>query len=144
MFGQRKRLRHVAVHMLLVWVFALASGIVNACIVAPDLRHAEMAPSVSVDPVMAMHGHVGAAMAHHDPGPTVNKAPCAKFCADESTSAPVVKLLVDPSTALCLATAPTLALAAQAALVAMPVSSAPVAPVNARIPIPIAYLRLTL
>lgn len=143
MYGQRRWLRQVASQMLLVWLFALTSGIVNACIVAPEGRHAELMAQWQdeVAGAHALHDHGAAA----DEAPPENTAlaPCAKFCADESSSPPALNLMVDPHQPLWLASAPTLALAAQVALAALPESDAPVAPVHARIPIPIAYQRLT-
>lgn len=144
MVGQRRRLRQLASLMLLAWLFALASGIVNACIVAPDVRHAELMAQwqAEVADQHAQHGH-GADDDGAGQPPPAALAPCAKFCADESSSAPAINLFIDPQQPLWLASAPTLALAAQTALAALPESDAPVAPVNARIPIPIAYQRLT-
>lgn len=143
MYGQRRWLRRVASQMLLVWLFALTSGIVNACIVAPESRHVETVAQWQADiaSAHALHDHEAAA----DEAPPANAAlaPCAKFCADESSSPPALNLMIDPQQPLWLASAPTLALAAQVALAALPESDAPVAPVHARIPIAIAYLRLT-
>lgn len=141
MYGHRRRLRRVASLMLLAWPFALASGIVNAGIVAPDVRHAESMVQWQAE-VAATHA-LHEAGADEAPRAATGLAPCAKFCADESNSPPALNLFVDPQQTLWLAGAPTLALAAQTALAALPESDAPVAPVNARIPIPIAYLRLT-
>ena len=144
MVGQRRRLRQLASLMLLAWLFALASGVVNACIVGPDLRHADLVAQwqAEVADEHLQHGH-GAASHAVDDWPDTALAPCAKFCADESNSPPALNGVVDPEPTLWLASAPTFALAAQAALAALPESDAPVAPVHARIPIPIAYQRLT-
>ena len=45
MFGQRRRLRHLAAQVLLMWLFALGASIVNACALEPELRHAVTAAS---------------------------------------------------------------------------------------------------
>lgn len=144
MFGRRKRLRLAAIHMLLVWLFALGTGIVNACIVAPEARHAEMTALAALDEGMEMHGHDHAAMAQDDPLPDAGMAPCAKFCAEEATSVPVAKLLSDPLHALWLAPPSTVTLVVAATPQVLRIASAPAALASARIPIPIAFLRLTL
>ena len=94
MFRQRKNLCHLAPHLLLVGWFALTSSIVNACVVAPELRH-EAGTSGYVLPQGA------AAHAHHNSH--ANNAPCAKFSADESAVAtagkPPADLLSVPGSA---------------------------------------------
>lgn len=93
-FGQRQRLRRFASGMLLVWLFALSAGVVNACVVAPELRKQETVAA-------APHQH-GAATAHHhetsagaaEPEhqtPAVGEAACTRFCDEPAASAPVFK-----------------------------------------------------
>ena len=42
----RSRLRRLAAFVLLLWLFGLTSGVVNACVVASGLRHAAHAAAV--------------------------------------------------------------------------------------------------
>jgi hypothetical protein len=98
----RRSLRHAVWVALFAWVFALAAGVANACIVAvpgsappghEKHRHTHAAHE-SVDHSFARaepadHGSLAdldheneAGLAHDDPG----KAGCLKFCDDESTA----------------------------------------------------------
>ena len=80
MFSGRKQLRRLAVFALLAWVFALVSGTVNACLIAPE---------AVTGTVAASHG---SGARHHQPAtPHDYKTACAKLCAAESTASPVAK-----------------------------------------------------
>lgn len=144
MFSQRKYLRTLAAYMLLVWVFALSAGIVNACVVEPELRHASAAAAHEPAAPAHQHGHAVGATEHQHQAPNADQPPCAKFCADESVSAPIFKQQSDVPSTVWLAPPPTVSLAARAALEQTGVSDIQPALDRARIPIPIAFLRLTL
>lgn len=80
----RHRKRSIALMMLLVWVFALVSGVANACLTEPrgELAHAGLHASQSEHPVQAAHHAHAADQAQHDEHPDL--APCQKSC-DESS-----------------------------------------------------------
>ncbi|MBI5716366.1 MAG: hypothetical protein HZC37_01610 [Burkholderiales bacterium] len=94
--ASRHRKRRIAFTMLLVWMFALLSGVVNACLTeprgepapgGPHASQAEYAAKVAVRP----HA-VGQARQNEHP----DKAPCLKAC-DES-SRTLLKQLPKPDT----------------------------------------------
>lgn len=77
----RRHKRSIALTMLLVWVFALLSGVANACLTEPrgEAVHLDTHASQSDHPVQAAAtSHEAAVRAHHDEQPT--KAPCQKSC----------------------------------------------------------------
>ena len=81
-FAQRK----TAAMLLLAWLFALASGVANACLLETHNTHTHVVAAASegaqVSAVMA--GHTGAVAHEGDESPAV-KAPCLKVC-DESSN----------------------------------------------------------
>lgn len=146
-FTPRSRVRTVASQVLLGWVFALAAGIVNACLIEP---HPQLDVAASAHEHGRHHGHDGEAgppaevsSKSGDETPAA-KAACLKFCDAESVSLPTGKPSSDPW---------------QIALIALPAPSPPatpdpgmrerleVVPIGSdRRPVPviIAYLRLAL
>ena len=134
----RARLRRFAACMLLLWLFGLASGVVNACVVASGLRHAAHAAAVEAAHDHAAHegqpGHEG-----HDEQP-----PCERLCDEPAAPAQADKQQASPLSGFWLAAAPL------ASLPQWPdvARSAPLPPAETAsrraIPIPIAYLRLAL
>jgi len=146
MFGQQRRLRRLAVEMLLVWLFALTSGIVNGCVVAPELRHAGLSAdhhAALPASTAAHHGTDGSTDPDHS-APGDHHSPCVKFCGDESTSLPKQKQQSVTWTGLWLAPPPS-----PLVVIAAQESGACAAHPDAllrreRVPIPIALLRLTL
>jgi len=135
----------MAAQVLLMWVFALGASIVNACTLEPELRHAVTA--ASHDPHHSepgSHHHDSQAGGHGHPSPHANNTPCAKFCDEPSAAAQMLKQQVDPSHAVWLASPPVNSLA----LDATPTRASSVAAHHelwrAGVPIPIAFLRLTL
>jgi len=132
MFGQRKRLSRLAAHVLLVWLFALTMGIVNACVLEPETHHG----AAAVTHHASAHTHHGSAHA--------DKAICIKFCDEPSMGAQILKQQFDPFDGTWLVPAPA----------GLPVISTTVHVADAfhaahelwrpAIPIPIAFLRLTL
>ena len=115
MFGQRKQLRRLAAHLLLGWLFALTTGIVNACVVEPASRHSALPAALHVDPAAQAHHdeHVGAAVKHAHPSPHADTITCAKFCDETSTPAPTGGQPMQPLNAvgLALCSSPLAALA---------------------------------
>lgn len=82
-FAKRKAI----VMVLLAWLFALASGVVNACLLETPTTHAHVAAAASdgARVVAVMAGHTGAvADGGHDSSSA--KAPCLKVC-DETSNA---------------------------------------------------------
>jgi hypothetical protein len=77
--------RKTAVLMLLAWLFALASGVANACLLETPNTHAHIAAAASgaahVPAVMA--GHTGVVVHDGDESPAA-KAPCLKVCDDSA------------------------------------------------------------
>jgi hypothetical protein len=137
MFGQRKRLRRLAGQMLLVWLFALGAGIVNACVLEPE-------PHDHVVRAASPHDQGHGAHGHRHPASSAAVPACVKFCTDGSTGPAVVKLPVKLPNVTALAPPLALAPAVQAALGPAGIVHAGYAQLPARIPISIAYLRLAL
>lgn len=141
MFGHRRSRHRLAASLLLLWCFALAAGVVNACVLEPGLRDAR-AGALRVHGESAAHGHEAGALGHAHGVPAADKLPCAKFCDDASASVPPLKQ-PDLLAALALAPPPRASLA----VAFVPVWAARQVErpcVQARVPIPIAFLRLTL
>lgn len=109
MFGDRHRLRRIAVQLLVVWFFALAASVVNACLLEPGSRYGDVASAMNGRHDAGAAGHhryAEAAGAHgHRPSHS-GKAPCAKFCDDPSTGAQAIKQQVDPFNTALLAPFP--------------------------------------
>lgn len=76
----RNHRRSVALTMLLVWVFALLSGLANACLTEPrsELAHAGTQVSQADHPARATVLPHAADQAQHDEHS--DKAPCQKSC----------------------------------------------------------------
>lgn len=124
MFAQTARARRLAAQLLLVWLFALATGVVNTCFAAPMAHAPGCAECPDAHPA-------GAAQA------------CAKFCADESTSVRAAKHDYDPWMGLGVAVVPTMSLSVVAPAHVPDRRPHDAPPTAARIPIAIAFLRLT-
>ena len=82
-FAKRKAVATV----LLTWLFALASGIANACLLEAPTTHAHVAAAASdgARVVAVMAGHRGA-IAGGGHGSSAAEAPCLKVCDDSSTA----------------------------------------------------------
>ncbi len=97
-FGQRQRLRRFASGMLLVWLFALSAGVVNACVVAPELARQETVAAASHqhDATPGHHQETSAGAAEpQDKAPAVGAAACTRFCAEPAASATASKQPVE-------------------------------------------------
>ncbi len=139
----RSRLRRLAAYVLLVWLFGLASGIVNACVLGSEVRET---PHAAVHPTHgdggAMADHAADAHAAHQQHPD-RKPPCERLC-DAPAARAADKDLGTVVAGFWLAPAPLpsphLRLSAgarQSFVTAQP-------PWLVTVPLPIAYQRLTL
>jgi hypothetical protein len=83
--ARRHHKRSIALTMLLVWVFALLSGVTNACLAEPrgEPGHASHHTSQADHPAQAAWQPYVADQAQHDEHHP-DKAPCQKAC-DESS-----------------------------------------------------------
>lgn len=102
--------RSIAFIALLVWVFALASGVANACLLEARGTHLYVAAAGLSDATHATAispGHAGVIADHGDDASHASKAPCLKAFADGEYSAPTQKL---PSVQIDLAAAPLVAI----------------------------------
>lgn len=77
--ASRHHTRSIALTMLLVWVFALLSGVANACLTEPRSGLSHAGPQT---PAVALQAHAAADQAQHQEH--TDKAPCQKSC-DESS-----------------------------------------------------------
>lgn len=130
MFGQRKRLHRFALLALLAWAFALASSVVNACV-------------ITVVPA-GVQSHDHSAPAHGPASPHAEQTPCEKFCDAESS----VSLTAAQKGSAWSTFAPALPPSEVTIVQVVPdrrgAAPAETAPRVARVPIPIAFLRLAL
>lgn len=120
----RRQLRRTAWATLMVWVLAMAAGVVNACALTPSGSVERTTQQVGI---VVHDAHVGvpsssAIDSHHEPSETVGhheheqdsgKGSCLKFCDDESSAIAKVKLpVVDLSATLLTVAAPWSAIVA--------------------------------
>jgi len=94
----RKQVRHAGYVMLFAWIFALVSGVANACLTQPNARaefgsissQANAVVGVTSLPVtrQVQHVHHHGAGESEDDGPGSHSARegCLKFCADQSSA----------------------------------------------------------
>ncbi|MBA4177726.1 MAG: hypothetical protein C0505_14395 [Leptothrix sp. (in: Bacteria)] len=88
----RRRLQRIVGLTLVGWVFALASGVVNACLSAPEpTPRSGLAQQISVgkaarDAHVSDTGHAAAASSPHDRSATSDS--CRKFCDDKTSALP--------------------------------------------------------
>ena len=89
-FNSRTK-RNTAFAVLLVWLFALASGVANACLLEARGTHSHGAPVTQSSAAEARPeisaGHAGV-IASHDVGADASRAVCLKVCDDGSQSLP--------------------------------------------------------
>ena len=105
-FSNLSARRHAAFIVLLVWLFALVSGLANACLLETHETHSHVVAAASFE---AMHtfkilpGHAGAIADQSGVSESHLKASCLKVCDDGSRSLPNHVLTVahtDPGPAL--------------------------------------------
>ena len=89
-FADIRTKRNTAFAMLLVWVFALASGVANACFLETPGHHSTAvkgsAATANQGPVELV-AHLDATARHHD-GADSTKESCLKVCDDGTHSLP--------------------------------------------------------
>lgn len=140
------RVRRLAAQVLLAWLFALASGIVNACVLAPGMHAAAAKVAAGVTAMQSMPGdhEAGCPDCPDEGGASSPTSACAKFCVDGSSGSPSAQQVFDPWPALGIAVVPTMALSVVDAQLPAVDRPGGVPPHQATASIPIAYLRLTL
>jgi hypothetical protein len=91
LFSNTSSRRNTAFMVLLVWLFALTSGIANACLLQAPETHAHIIATAGnpghADASAVSPGHTGDLVGHHDDSQTFN-ASCLKVCDDGSRSLP--------------------------------------------------------
>lgn len=89
-FADARTKRHTAFVVLLVWLFALASSVANACFLETDQLHSRAATKSAATAVQApagSHAQPGADAGHHD-GSDGTKESCLKVCDDGTHTLP--------------------------------------------------------
>ena len=87
LFSNNRAKRNAAFMVLLVWLFALASGVANACLLEARETHSHIATVASSEAAHAsviLPGHAGAVADGVDESHF--KAPCLKVCDDGTRS----------------------------------------------------------
>ena len=96
-FNSRTK-RHTAFAILLVWLFALASGVANACSIQAQEIHGhgslEAHSSAGEKGHAISVAHVGA-ISNHESGLAPSKSQCLKVCDDGSRSLPTQQASFD-------------------------------------------------
>lgn len=147
MFSRPQRLRRLALQVLLVWLFALGAGIVNACVVQVQLRdaahamphdHQDMGAALDEGPVVA------ADHSSHEYQADSSQPPCKRLCDGPSAAPQTEKQPSNPLSGFWLAPAPLPSFSFQPSI--PPSRLVPSTHVRWRkaIPISIAFLRLAL
>lgn len=150
MFTQPQRLRRFAVHVLLVWLFALGTGIVNACVVQLHMQQPTHAAAHDAQAMIAgavdeeadcasLHGHQQAGdQADH------GRPACERLCDAPSVAPQPEKQQSNLLSGFWLAPAPVPSFDFQSSV--EPLRNAPRDDARWRksIPISIAFLRLAL
>ena len=83
--------RNTVCMVLLVWLFALISGVVNACLLETRETHSHVVAAESFETAQTLvivPGHAGAVADRNSVGESHPKAPCLKVCDDSSRSFP--------------------------------------------------------
>lgn len=88
LFSTTRTKRNAAFFAMLVWLFALTSGIANACLLETPESHGYIASAGFSGPadapaIVADHASTVAGQGHDS---DTSKAPCLKVCDDESRS----------------------------------------------------------
>lgn len=157
MFRHRRQLRQWAARVLLVWLFGLASSVVNACLTTGESAAAAAARVAAADAPHGVAAHAADAAHDHGAADEASRAPhgpdgplphggvatpnCMDFCDKATVSIPSLK-----STPIDLQAPAAIAIAS--VTLAPPPALAPAWPrapqrgSGAAPPIPIAFLRL--
>jgi len=95
MFGNRRQLRRWAVRVLLMWLFGVATGVANACLVqvSSDLGPAAIEHAGKAERAQHLAGAQASANQHakDDDEAGAGKANCQDFCEKAAVSAPGLK-----------------------------------------------------
>jgi hypothetical protein len=144
MLSQPQRLRRFAVYVLLVWLFGLGSGIVNACVVHTELSHgsATVAPEHDGEGPVTHPADMQQAGDDHDECDQT-RPPCERLCDAPSVVPQAEKQQSNPLSGFWLVSAPIPASNFQRSAEPNRAVSSTVR-WHTTIPISIAYLRLTL
>jgi hypothetical protein len=143
---QMQRLRRFAVPVLLAWLFAVGSGVVNACVVQVELggiaRMAAQDDQAAAERAHQVQAHAAGGHDHESHG---GNPPCKRFCDEPSAVSQSAKHDLDSANGFWLAPAPA------PTYLLVPAPSRADGAFHRRserwraaIPIPIAFLRLTL
>lgn len=136
-FGQPHRLRSLAARVLLVWLLALGVGIADACVV-------QAAAAQLAGPHEGANCPAHAEVPKDEQASHGDKLLCLKVCGEDAAKAASAKQQLDPGAVAWLAPPPAPLWPDVAAPEARREPHADAAPPLARVPIPIAFLRLTL
>ena len=137
--------RSTALLMLLVWVFALASGVANACLLEVRGTHGHLTDVAVPKAIAALKvsaGHAGAVVGHHDEA-DASRAPCLKACEDVAQSLPKQDLKAEQANPGPAPLVSVLWTAATPALLPFRQTD-PVQPPAPKLPVRVRYSRLTL
>jgi hypothetical protein len=97
LFANTRIKRNTAFVVLLVWLFALASGVANACLLETPELHSKAvngsAPTTSGAPADRV-GHLGASAGHDDDSDSTKES-CLKVCDDGTHTLPSAYSSVD-------------------------------------------------
>lgn len=138
--------RNTALIVLLVWLFALASGVVNACLLEARETHSHVVttgPSEAAYVTAIAPGHAGAVADGANSNRSSFNASCLKACDDGSRSLPKLALTVaqpDPGPAPLVAVLWTTVAPVVAVLRQLDVMQ----PITSELPIRVRYSRLAL
>lgn len=83
-FADTRAKRNIAFAMLLVWVFALASGVANACLLETPGHHSTAVKGPTAATLQApaeLVAHLDATAGHHDDADSTKES-CLKVCDD--------------------------------------------------------------
>ena len=108
-FADTRTKRHTAFVVLLVWMFALASSVANACFLETDQPHSramKKSAATTVEAPAGLHTQLGTDAGRHDESDGTKES-CLKVCDDGTHTLPKACAGVDhtdPGPALLLAT----------------------------------------
>lgn len=144
-FSTNRTKRNAAFFAMLVWLFALVSGVANACLLeargsSPSIASAG---AITTADAPAMVAGDASAVAGHGHDSDTSKAPCLKVCDDESRSLPKQEsgaAQTDPGPAPLF----TVLWIAATGVGAPPVRVDDLHPLASGLPLRLRYVRLTL
>ena len=96
-FADTRTKRNTAFVALLVWVFALASSVANACFLETDQPHSratKKSAATTVEAPAGLHTRLGTDAGHHDDSDGTKES-CLKVCDDGTHTLPKAYVGVD-------------------------------------------------